>query len=260
MCNNFWYDLCALQANKQKRSGAGPQQMSNLWLIWPVLCVHLDSWQERTVHSWARRPQEFKERVGSSNWGCLSEMYLSLLNLQQWPGNLSAPGFPSRMSRNITISCFSYHKLHLFLKSRHLWPQWTKTEKEVNKNYSILKMLCVQTFCAWHIYANTSKIRYEFFREASLYADSACRSPGKTLSVAPSTPNSFPAENPLCLRKILCNAKGLLHLLLSMQWGQSLFWGRSAFFFPQSLGSNLHPFQQCIYIWSLYQWTHLILR
>lgn len=194
MCSNFWYDLCALQANKQKRSRAGPQQMSNLWLIWPVLCVHLDSWQERTVRSWARRPQEFKERVGSSNWGCLSEMYLSLLNLQQWAGNLSAPGLPSRMSRNITISCFSYHKLHLFLKSRHLWPQWTKTEKEVNKNYSILKMLCVQTFCALHIYANTSKIRYEFFREASLYADSACRSPGKTLSVAPSTPNQLPCR------------------------------------------------------------------
>jgi len=113
-------------------------------------------------------------------------------------------------------------------------------------------MSCVQASCAWHIYANVSKIRYECFRESSLYADSAWHSPGETLHVPAFTSTQLACrKSPLPLGNLVQHkgtAAGPLHPLLSVQCGQSLEANLHPFF-AQSLRLSLHPFHHAVYFY-----------
>lgn len=127
-----------------------------------------------------------------------------------------------------------------------------KDRKRGEEKFSILKMLCVQAFCASHVYANTSKIRYAFFGEASLYADSACHSPGKQCGSF-HTQSASLQKIPFAFGESCAMQRGCYIFYCLCSEARASVEASLHFFLPQSLGSSLHPFHQCIYIWSLYQ-------
>lgn len=78
------------------------EQALSKWVtsgLFGLCCVYISTADKRgqSFH------KHIKLRGSRRGWvtpkcGCLSEMYLSLLNLQQWAGNFSIPGLPSRMA------------------------------------------------------------------------------------------------------------------------------------------------------------------